>query len=316
MVRFDFKSLVNFSENREGGGGGTRPLKIAIGIATVGRPTVLLETLSRLERQTRAPDLTIVCAPSADDFAGVEKAFPGVNLVKGPRGLAHQRNAILQQLTEFDVVLFLDDDFVPAADYIEQMEALFGSNDDIVMTTGKVLADGILGPGLGFDEADAVLADDGHDGEDLDLLEDVFNGYGCNMSIRLQPVRENGLAFDEQLPLYAWLEDVDFSRQLAAFGRIVKAGSTRGVHLGVKSGRQAGLRLGYSQIANPVFLMRKGTCTWRKGFFLMSRNVAANTVKSVRPEPWVDRTGRLAGNARAAFDVLRGRVDPGRILSL
>src|SRR3546814_2466766 len=36
-------------------------------------------------------------------------------------------------------------------------------------------------------------------------LEDVYNGYGCNMAIRMAPVREAGLLFDENLPFYGWL---------------------------------------------------------------------------------------------------------------
>ena len=46
----------------------------------------------------------------------------------------------------------------------------------------------------------------------------TFSGYGCNMAVRLAPMREHGLRFDERLPLYGWQEDVDLSRRLAAFG--------------------------------------------------------------------------------------------------
>jgi hypothetical protein len=49
---------------------------------------------------------------------------------------------------------------------------------------------------------------------------------------------------------------------------------------------------------------------------LMVRNIAANVVKSVRPEPYVDRKGRLKGNLLAAYHILKGRVDPEYILKL
>ena len=39
-------------------------------------------------------------------------------------------------------------------------------------------------------------------------------------------------------------------------------------------------------------------------------------VKSLRPEPFVDRRGRLRGNVLGALDVLRGRIEPEKILSL
>ncbi|GJE62605.1 hypothetical protein MPOCJGCO_4738 [Methylobacterium trifolii] len=108
---------------------------------------------------------------------------------------------------------------------------------------------------------------------------------------------------------------MDFSRQIAPYGRIVRVPASRGVHLGIKSGRQSGLRLGYSQIANPIHLMRKGTCSYRKALYLMCRNVAANLSRCPRPEPYVDRLGRCLGNLRAAFDIITGRLDPARILS-
>jgi len=34
------------------------------------------------------------------------------------------------------------------------------------------------------------------------------------------------------------------------------------------------------------------------------------------PEPWVDRRGRVRGNLMAFRDLLRGRLDPRRILEI
>jgi hypothetical protein len=48
----------------------------------------------------------------------------------------------------------------------------------------------------------------------------------------------------------------------------------------------------------------------------MWRNIAANVVRSVSPEPWIDRRGRLKGNILAAIDVLIGRSSPNRIVRL
>src|SRR5690606_25023936 len=105
------------------------------------------------------------------------------------------------------------------------------------------------GPGLEFEEGQQLLAADKP--RQAPLLHATFNGYGCNMAIRMAPVREHDIRFDENLPFYAWLEDVDFSRQLVPFGRIVRADQLRGVHLGTKkAGRSPGKRLGYSQVAN------------------------------------------------------------------
>ncbi|GEP03119.1 glycosyltransferase family 2 protein [Methylobacterium oxalidis] len=291
-------------------------LRLAVGIATAGRPGIVGATVAELLRQDRPADRIVVCAPSPTDVDALAANHPDVRVVIGPRGLPHQRNAILRSLDGFDAVVFFDDDFVPCADYLTEVEAILIAHPEVAMTTGTVIKDGIIGPGLSFDEAKARVAEaEGAPCPPFALAE-VYNGYGCNMSVRLDPVRRHALAFDETLGSYAWLEDVDFSRQLAPYGRIVRATSTRGVHLGVKLGRQSGLRFGYSQIANPLYLVRKGHCTWRKALHQMSRNIAINVAKCLWPEPYVDRRGRLHGNLVAFADLLRGRLMPSRTLSL
>ena len=77
------------------------------------------------------------------------------------------------------------------------------------------------------------------------------------MSIRTSAI--GALRFDERLPLYGWQEDIDFTSQLRASGRVVGLNTLNGVHLATKSGRISGMKFGYSQIANPVYLVRKGT---------------------------------------------------------
>jgi hypothetical protein len=88
------------------------------------------------------------------------------------------------------------------------------------------------------------------------------------------------------------------------------------VHLGAKLGRQKGLRLGYSQIANPVYLARKGTYPWDRALRSMARHLAMNLARSPFPEPWADRWGRFRGNVLALWDLARGRAHPSRILEL
>ncbi len=148
-------------------------------------------------------------------------------------------------------------------------------------------------------------------------LRPVFSGYGYNMAVRLAPMRQHGVHFDERLPLYGWQEDVDLSRSLAAFGAVVLIEAASGVHLGVKLGRGSGIRLGYSQVANPLYLFGK-----RHGYPLgralarIARNIAMNVVRSPWPEPYVDRRGRLQGNVIALGDLVAGRMAPERILKL
>lgn len=290
------------------------PLKIAVGIPTVGRASVLRETLIELARQTRRPDQMIVCGATPADVNGIEATVPDALVLLAEPGSATQRNAVLAAATDADVVVFFDDDFLPDPEYLAAIERHMTDNPRIVVATGTVLADGIKGPGLTTAEGRAILA---RDAAPDPGIKPTFSGYGCNMAVRLAPMREHELRFDERLPLYAWQEDVDLSRCLAEFGEVVRIGAARGVHLGVKLGRGAGLRLGYSQVANPLYLSRK-----RRGYPLrravthIASNMAMNIMRSTWPEPYVDRRGRLQGNVVALRDLLIGRMRPERILDL
>ncbi len=291
------------------------PLKVAVGIATAGRRELLTETLRELSRQARLPDVVFVCPASEQDVdqasvAGLPVPF---RIVGGRRGSCAQRNAIIDASQEFDVLVFFDDDFIPARSYLEELELCFKEQPGVVVITGNVIADGIKGPGLDVAAARAELLAFGSPCVDTPLT-DTYNGYGCNMAVRLAPLHSHSLRFDEDLPLYGWFEDVDLCRRLSAYGRIVKNWNLIGVHLGNKRGRAAGLPLGYSQIANPIYLWRKGTLRPDLALGQMGRNILANLAKLVRPEPWIDRRGRALGNALGFCDLLRGRLNPRRIL--
>jgi GT2 family glycosyltransferase len=295
--------------------GATRRLRIAVGIATIGRPSIVAEAIAELAKQSRLPDRIIVCAPSAHDLKDLDPTDGRIDLLLGPRGLTCQRNAILHRARDFDVLIFFDDDFVASPRFVEVMECAFATNPDVVLGTGMVLADGIGGAGLSFAAARALLRDDVKEAGAISL-SCVYSAYGCNMAVRLAPALANAIEFDERLPLYGWYEDVDFSRRLARHGRIVQVSHAIGVHLGIKLGRESGRRLGYSQIANPLYLLRKGTCSRQKAWLQITKNLAMNLGRALLPEAYVDRLGRARGNGLAMFDLLAGRLDPSRILSL
>jgi GT2 family glycosyltransferase len=293
-----------------------RPLKIYVGIATVGRPAVLKATLAMVARQTRPPDRVLIAPASQADLAGVDLAAFGFEQVPAPLGSCAQRNAILCQLqeknVEDDVIVFFDDDYFPCKDYLAAVERAFVEEPDIVMTTGTVIADDVTGPGLSVEAAGRLVEQAEQNAAPRGPRRPIYNGYGCHMAFRLAPTRQ-GVLFDERLPQYGWLEDVDFSRRLAPHGRIVKLPDARGVHLGSKSGRTPGVRLGYSQVVNPIYMVKKGTVAPSRALYFMLRNIAMNLARSLRPEPYIDRRGRLRGNMLGLIDAVRGKENPQRI---
>ncbi|THV10207.1 glycosyltransferase family 2 protein [Rhizobium rhizophilum] len=289
-------------------------LTVVVGIPSSGRRDIISAVVPHLARQARKPEQLVICAPTSDDVDMAELAslpFP-VQFLKSERGLCRQRNAILDAVPNADIILFLDDDFLLAPSYIAEVERLFLRNPDVDVMTGTVLADGATGPGISVDEGLAAVRDAPAPTESLSIRE-TYTGYGCNMAVRMSTVHICKLRFDEELPLYGWLEDVDFSRAVARFGRVVASPHLLGVHLGTKKGRMNGQRLGYSQIANPIYLLGKRRMTLRHALLQMTRNLASNIVKVWRPEPWVDRRGRLKGNFLAIADFLRGRLSPQNI---
>lgn len=289
---------------------------VAVAIATAGRRDILTQTVVFLNNQERRPDEFFICPAHPDDVdvEGLSAYDGAIRIVSGPVGSSPQRNVMLAAATA-DIVVFFDDDFLPASNYLAEVERLFVSEPTIVIATGRVIADGAQGRGLEFEEGRDLLAADAPGA--VSSIQPTFNGYGCNMAVRMAPVRDQAVRFDENLPLYAWLEDADFSRQLAASGRIVQAERMRGVHLGTKkAGRSPGRRLGYSQIANRVYIYRKGNMPFHHVLAGVVRHLASNLVKSLNPEPWIDRRGRLRGNMLALRDLLKGRIDPRKIIDM
>lgn len=291
-------------------------MKIAIGIATRGRAAILAEVLAELDRQTRAPDRILVCHVTPEDVAELPARFPGVDfLAQSPGGLPRQRNRILDAVPDCDLLLFLDDDFLPGPEWLAVLEAVMTAQPGCAVITGTVIADGAKGPGLSVAEGRAILAADAPPPDPL-AFHPHFNGYGCNMAVRVAPLHEHGLRFDERLPLYAWYEDIDLTRRLLPHGTILRLAGARGVHLGVKAGRVPGVRLGYSQVVNPIYLARKGSFPWGHALPSAARHCLINLLRSARPEPEVDRRGRFCGNMLGLWDLLRGRAAPERILEL
>ena len=293
-------------------------MRIHVAIATTGRPDVLCKVVDRFRHQTRPADGIVVVGAAPEDITGLDRlAQPPQQAVVSPKkGLCAQRNVALSLLRgQTDAVVFFDDDFLVAHDFLQRLEQLFEGDPDLVGLTGWLIADGAQTGALTYEEAEAML-DAGPNGAPRPDKPDERTSwlYGCNMAFRMSACED--LSFDENLPLYGWQEDVDFTEQLARRGHMLRTSAITGIHMGTRGGRTSGLKLGYSQVANIVYLRRKGTIGAAHGWTLMAKNVAANLAKSIRPEDTIDRRGRLKGNIRAFGDVLRGKADPLRILDL
>lgn len=291
-------------------------LSLAIVIASTGRPGEIRQWKERLAEQSRMPDLFCLAVTAPDDLPILDDWPTVCEVVTSAKGLPLQRNAALDHVIDrVDIVAFFDDDYVGSRTLVEDVVKLFEDNGSLVGVSGHLLLDGIGGAGLSYDVAVAAVdAYDRKGREEVWLRTHSGGLYGCNMVYRASAVGD--VRFDEQLPLYGWLEDVDFGCRLTGRGLIAYTNAFAGVHQGIKHGRTSGVRLGYSQVANPVYLCRKGTLRRSAMIRFIVRHMAKNLARTWLPEPWIDRAGRLRGNLIALRDLVGGTLHPSRILNL
>lgn len=288
-------------------------------VATKGRAKETRVLLDYLLNQSLVPHYVVVVGSEQSDIEGLD-THPFIEQKKGElviskAGLCIQRNAGIETLlaqpelaTDQEwFVAFFDDDFRPAHNWMEEAQKYFSDNKDVVGITGLVLADGIhLEFGIPEEEAQHYLT---NEAVDPNAKPGVLQGlYGCNMAYvgKIMQLQR----FDENLPMYAWQEDYDFAHRALEHGTLRKMPYSRGVHLGTSNGRTSGVRFGYSQVANPIYLVKKGSMPWRVAAKLMSKNFASNSYRTLTRVQTKDFPGRLKGNMRAVFDLVRGKLNP------
>jgi GT2 family glycosyltransferase len=292
---------------------GPAATRVAVILASTGRPDSLATAIASYLAQTQRPTRIILSVVSEDDLPRDAGLLAQVETLTGPKGSSVQRNTALRHLAaDADIITFFDDDYLPSRFCIEQIARFFTQNPDVAGANGLLLGDGINSAGIELETAIRLIDEyDSAPTGTLGVIRSLEGLYGCNMAYRASATKD--IWFDERLKLYGWQEDIDFAAQVAVHGRIVKTHAFAGVHQGVKRGRTSGVRFGYSQVVNPLYLCRKGTMPTGFALRMMGRNLLANHIRALRPEPWVDRAGRVRGNWIGLMDIMRGRLTPERI---
>jgi glycosyltransferase involved in cell wall biosynthesis len=306
---------VSFSREISRSGEGS-PCKIAVVIASTQRWEILSETLDSVLNQSRMPDEIIVSVASVADFPG--SSFPGhVRRIVSKPGASAQRNAGIDALISRPLfVAFLDDDVILHPDYLQNMEQVFVSNPQAVLIMGHLLANG----NISLDEAHALIVsppDCSSDAGQYYPSRATYGGvYGANMCIRFRFLEKE--RFDERLPLYSLMEDVDIGTRARRYGEVGYYFGSMAVHLRTPGGRFSHRALGFSEVMNPMYLGCKGTIPKRHAIFrfvlrIPIRNAVHACISSPRRfECWQ----RLTGNFHALGDIVSGRIEPERVVEL
>jgi glycosyltransferase involved in cell wall biosynthesis len=278
-------------------------MKIAVAIVSANRPTVLHETVLGLSDQTRPPDEIIVVYPESSSETAEEHVFHltrrlPVRFSPSPRGCSHQRNTAID-ITNSDVLLFLDDDVQLDSRYIEQCLLILAENIDAAGVSGWVVADGTVQPQeIAREDAKRILQQ--VPPQAAPMIEDV-SFYGCNMVVRTSIAKL--VRFDENLSGYSIFEDRDFGNRVKQYGRILYSKDCRLVHLATRSGRINSVNFGKAQIRTPIYCWRKGSFTGKETLGLIKNCVGGNLLGLIRPNKGKSRRvriGQLAGNVKGA----------------
>jgi GT2 family glycosyltransferase len=209
---------------------------------------------------------------------------------------------------ETTIVTIFDDDVEVAPDYLERAQAFLATHPEVCVFDGRVLRDGQVSRQEAKDILRRPMPED-------HSFRPTVHIYGCNFTSRVDTLRSH--PFDERLPLYAWQFELDYGIRCSSTGEVGTYHGCRFVHLMVSSGRINGKRFGFSQVMNPYYLFRKREIPLRKVIqFFWFRSVASNLFNGTRRGTLYDYRGRLKGNLIAFESIVRGRVEPERILDL
>jgi|SRR5450432_174535 GT2 family glycosyltransferase len=295
-------------------------MNISVIICSVGRPAVLHHTVRSILGQSLLPANIFLVSPNADSILPETLALPSVRYVASPLGATIQRNRGLDSMPpETELVVFFDDDVELCVSYLQQMADLFRDCPQVLIACGTLLLDGGRGTRVSREEAvQACSAEDRQPSTpDPKPYVPLGSAYGCNMAARVSALK--GIRFDENLPLYSWLEDADFAVRLTrgALG-VVTATRAKGVHLGWRGGRVAGTRFGFSQIVNPLYLWKKAKVFPLQHVIVQFwlRCIAGNILGVLTRDQEYDRLGYLKGNLLGIKHLLGGDCDPTTILKM
>jgi GT2 family glycosyltransferase len=312
-----FGSEVSGATHRQpcGNGQSASWCSVSVVIASVGRPRVLHETVLSILEQDHLPEEIVISVPAIEHVDSRTPALPRVRCVISPQGSCVQRNRGVRAMAkDAELVAFLDDDVELDPDYLRVVAETFAAHPDLVAANGDLIADG--GPTQRFsrNEARAMLERRAAERpvEANRWLIDSGRIHGCHFTVR-RSVFET-LEFDERLPLYGWLEDVDLGRSCRKLGRVGCIGGARLVHLAEKGGRTSGLRYGFSQVMNPAYLRSKGNFTFAECVKNWRLALASNVLGTMSLNR--NKFERLQGNLIALWMLLRGRVDPEHVTRL
>lgn len=292
-----------------------RPRKIVSAvIASSGRPEILYETILSLLSGTRLPDKIVIVAAKEEDLPALPQDMNIETHIES-QGLTRQRNAGISRVRDIsDILLLIDDDIIFQKEYLENMISAFERDPDAVLIMGEILKNG----DISLEAAKSLAAND--------IVSEALRKkytrttqkwghvYGANMAFRSDFFKNH--RFDERLPLYGMMEDVDIGTLARRAGNVGYYHGARCVHLRYPGGRISQRKLGFSEIMNSVYLAQKGSAPWKVA---IRRNIIKKPISNIfhlLTSRDTNRLSRLYGNLIALSNLARGNIAPEKVLDI
>ena len=196
-------------------------MKVSVCTLAGGRAGHLVNLVRGLNLQRRQPDELVIAVMQDEAYVLPETTFPVRQVVVGDRGipLAAARNLAATTATG-ELLVFLDVDCIPDADYIADYATTLATLDALLMGEVLYLAAGATEAGIDFARFAATgVKHSERTGPPETELGDCTD-YRCFWSLNFAMRRATFLAvggFDERYVGYGG-EDTDFGRVVAAAG--------------------------------------------------------------------------------------------------
>lgn len=254
-------------------------------IATYNRKDDLKVCIESILNQEELPDNLIIVDSSDknDDREEIRNYVSSINLINiiyittNEKGSSVQRNIGLDKISKnCKVVTFLDDDIVLEKNYIAEIKKAF-KDSNIVGISGFLFKDG---------QTVNTLPDD-----TTKRITDSL--YGCNMSFRRNAIGD--IRFDENLRLYAFMEDWDFSYRVGKKGNLYFIYGARAIHNASPKGRINNKKFGFMLIANRYYVYKKNNILSLNDYVYFIMCILKNCILSFKKSRREKAIGAIIG---------------------
>lgn len=280
---------------------------LSVIIATRNRYKVIKHLHENLINQIRKPDEIIIVDASDDPNSGYDwfqDSWTLKFLFSDEASSTKQRNMGIDMLdAKSEIVAFIDDDVILNNDFFYLIEMIYQKDSEKVIAGlgGFVIGeDEDYGP---FNKKPVIISG-------MELY-DTKSLYGCNMTFRKDITGK--IKFDENLTLYAFLEDQDYSLAANQYGKVVRTKQAKLKHLRVNEGRISEKKFGFALLGNTYYVMKKHHEPDVKIYVNLGKQICIRFIRAI----FIKKSRHIfEGSLIALIQIFSGKFSPQNIIKV